>query len=59
MKAIIENGWIICPNCKKKQFPLTKNAEIHGQEWKCKGCKNLFTVNTPYHCEEGAVLVYP
>lgn len=39
--------WIACPYCGKRQFPITSNAVIRGQQFMCKGsnCKRFFEVN--------------
>lgn len=40
--------WAVCPYCDKKQFPITLNAVIKGQFFKCRGsnCKRPFLVDT-------------
>lgn len=37
-------GWVTCPYCGKRQFPLSKNAIIKGQVFQCKAsyCKKHF-----------------
>lgn len=39
--------WVFCPYCGKRQFPITPNAVIRGQQFQCKGsnCKKHFEVN--------------
>lgn len=39
--------FVHCPFCGKKNFPLTPDAKIQGQKFKCKGsnCKREFEVN--------------
>ena len=43
-KALIDNGWIICPHCNKKQFPVANNTQISGLVWQCKMCKKEFEI---------------
>lgn len=39
--------WASCPFCGKRQFPISKEAIIKNQVFKCKGsnCKREFMVN--------------
>ena len=34
--AIIEDGWIICPICGKKQFRLYGKEKIENLKYRCK-----------------------
>lgn len=38
--------WVICPYCKKKQFPVEENTRIKNLYWTCKGtnCKKGFKI---------------
>lgn len=40
-------GWVTCPYCKKRQFPISKGAIIKNQIFKCKAsyCKKYFKTN--------------
>ena len=37
-------AWVTCPYCKKRQFPLSKDAVIKRQVFKCKAsyCRKYF-----------------
>ncbi len=35
-KAKIINGWIICPICGKRQFPLNGDEVIRGLKYRCR-----------------------
>lgn len=40
-RAKIKNGWVVCPICRKRQFPISEGAEIRSLRYKCKkggGC---------------------
>ena len=43
---MIKEGWVVCPYCGKKQFPLNEKAKIEDLEYRCKQCKKYFEVNT-------------
>lgn len=43
---MIKNGWVICPKCGKKLFPVNKEAVIKNLNFVCKRCKEEFKVNT-------------
>lgn len=40
----MNNKWIICPHCGKKQFPLQSNTSIMFLEYKCKMCGMVFEI---------------
>ena len=42
------SDWITCPHCGKKYAPLSPDAVIIGQQFKCRGskCKRLFLCDT-------------
>ena len=42
---MIKNGWVICPKCGKKLFPINKDAIVKNLEYQCKVCKEIFKVN--------------
>ena len=35
-QAIIKNGWVHCPICDKKQFPITYKTKITNLRYQCK-----------------------
>ncbi len=35
-KAIIKSGWVYCPVCRKKQFPIEKETRIIDLRYQCK-----------------------
>lgn len=37
--------WIVCPECAKRQFPITQGTRIRDLVWKCKNCKKHFKIN--------------
>lgn len=43
---MIKNGWVYCPKCGKKLFPINKDAVVVNMEYRCKKCKAVFKVNT-------------
>lgn len=55
-RAVVEAGWIVCPKCGKRQFPIG-NAVIRDLEWKCRWsrCKEYFIVDFP--CNSGRHMV--
>lgn len=42
---MIKDGWIVCPRCKKKLFPVDTNTVMRNLRWRCKRCKEEFTIN--------------
>lgn len=42
---MIKDGWIVCPHCHKKQFPVHASTSIAYLPWICKACKNPFLIN--------------
>lgn len=34
--AKIIDGWVVCPVCSKKQFPLCGNEQIKNLKYRCK-----------------------
>lgn len=36
LTAIIENGWVVCPVCYKKQFKLYGGEKIKNLKYRCK-----------------------
>lgn len=45
LMAHIENGWYVCPHCKKKLFPVERDTKVQNLPYKCKACKHEFKVN--------------
>lgn len=49
-EAKIVNGWVVCPICGKKQFPINKDTIIKNLIFQCKistsNSKHYFSVNT-------------
>jgi ssDNA-binding Zn-finger/Zn-ribbon topoisomerase 1 len=44
LKAKLNNGWVCCPYCTFKPFPIGK-AKIESLDWKCKKCKQHYLIN--------------
>lgn len=42
---MIKNGWVICPKCHKKLFPLKKNTMIKVIVCRCKSCGYIFPLS--------------
>jgi len=38
-KAEIINGWIVCPICGKKQFPVDGSEIIRGLNYRCRASR--------------------
>lgn len=47
VKVEIEDGYVICPFCKKKLFKVWSDTRISNLPYKCKGsnCKKEFVIN--------------
>ena len=43
-KGLLVDGWIKCPHCNKKQFPVANNTHITGLTYSCKMCKEKFDI---------------
>ncbi|WP_368234556.1 cysteine-rich KTR domain-containing protein [Anaerotruncus rubiinfantis] len=43
---MIVNGWVICPFCGKKLFPIQPETVIKNLPFKCKACKHKFNIST-------------
>lgn len=42
---MVKNGWVCCPKCGWKLFPVDKETRISKLRFKCKHCKHIFEVN--------------
>lgn len=44
---MVVNGWLVCPYCKKKLYPVKPSTVIIDKPDKCKNsnCKQEFTTN--------------
>lgn len=52
---MMKNGWYCCPKCGRKLFPVGKTTYIRDLAYKCKHCKENFTVQIePRAFEPGA-----
>lgn len=49
----MEQQWITCPHCGKKQFPYDDNTIIKYLKWKCKRCKEVFEIDNIDYGENG------
>nr|DAR87224.1 MAG TPA: zinc-ribbon domain protein [Caudoviricetes sp.] len=43
---MIKNGWVICPKCGRKLFPVRPDTVIKHLMYQCRHCKEKFEVNT-------------
>lgn len=50
MEALIINGWVICPICGSKEFPLGECKKIDNLRYKCKRSrgKNVHYMNIKF-----------
>jgi predicted nucleic acid-binding Zn ribbon protein len=46
---IVKDGWVCCPKCKKKLFPLNAEAVIIDLEFRCRYCRQTLKINTRSH----------
>ena len=46
-RAYLQDGWLHCPYCGKKIFPVKSDTEIRNLEWVCKNkkCKKTIIIN--------------
>ena len=42
---MVKNGWVYCPRCKRKLFPVQPETVIKNLTYICKHCKHQFQVN--------------
>lgn len=45
-EGLIKNGWVVCPKCGKKLFPIHKNTVIINLTYKCRNCGWYFKIQT-------------
>lgn len=43
---MIVNGWVICPKCGKRLFPIKQNTVIKNLTYKCRNCGWYFKIQT-------------
>ena len=46
-RADVKAGWVVCPNCQKKQFKVNPDTKIEKMPYKCKNskCRKEIIVN--------------
>ncbi len=46
-RAYLQDGWLHCPYCGKKIFPVRSDTEIRNLEWVCRNskCKREININ--------------
>lgn len=42
---MVKNGWVYCPYCGKKLFPIGKNTVIKNWIYLCRKCGKRFPIN--------------
>lgn len=48
----VKNGWLRCPACKRKLFPVRPDTKIRCLLWVCRQCHEQFEINLePRACE--------
>ncbi len=48
----VKNGWLRCPVCGRKLFPVRKDTRIQRLLWMCRQCHEQFYIELePRACE--------
>ncbi|HJA35682.1 MAG TPA: hypothetical protein H9666_04225 [Firmicutes bacterium] len=45
MESKVKNGWLCCPYCGKRLFPVRPDTVVRKLPYKCRACRNEFEVN--------------
>lgn len=44
-RAYIQDGWLRCPCCRRKLFPVGSDTVIHRLSWLCKRCHSQIEID--------------
>lgn len=44
-RAYMKDGWLRCPNCRRKLFPVGHDTVIQRLSWQCKRCHTKFEID--------------